>query len=320
VSAGDCWAVGGTQLNVAIADHWDGSAWTVVHLPAPRGSGSTNLPGISCTGVTSCWAAGDYQSVATSKELPYAEHWDGSAWSVVTMPHPPRSFDTEVASVSCTGPADCWAVGTASSGPVRQLIEHWDGHSWALRQVPAIGSRSTLAGVSCAGATDCWITGSDGRNGPLAAHWNGHIWTVAPQPVTGPRAGDLVSTSCDGRACMSVGDSTPHTLAERWNGAAWAVTPTGGRHGFLKGVSCTAGFHCLATGNTFFAKALTEVWNGSAWRTVLPALPHGAHAAVLVGVSCLTATDCWSVGNRFNGADEASLIEHWNGVTWSVAR
>ena len=94
-NARNCWAVGSTGNNAAIAEHWDGSAWSVVHLPAPRQSDSTDLPSISCTGLASCWAVGTYQSTTTSAELPYAEHWNGRAWSVVKLPHPAGVFVTD---------------------------------------------------------------------------------------------------------------------------------------------------------------------------------------------------------------------------------
>lgn len=314
--AADCWAIGGTGNNVPVADHWDGTAWSVVHLPAPSGSYTAELPAISCSGAASCWAAGDYGSVTTSRTLPYAEHWNGTAWSAVKLPHPAAAFVSNLVAVACPAAADCWAVGTAGS-PTAPLLERWNGHRWAIVTAPGLGPRSNPEGVSCASVSDCWITGIGGHGGALAAHWDGRTWS-ATAPAPGATGGELLSTSCAGRSCMSVGDNSPHTLAERWNGSAWAVTPTGFHQGFLRGVSCTAGFHCLATGNTFRGQVISAVWNGSAWRVDVLKLPHGAQAAGLVGVSCLTATDCWSVGNRFNGADGASLIEHWNGSTWSV--
>jgi uncharacterized membrane protein len=322
VSASDCWAVGGTGNNVPVTEHWDGTAWSLVHIPAPRGSYTAGLPAISCTGAASCWAVGDYGATATSKQLPYAEHWNGTAWSAVKLPHPAGAFVSGLVSVACASAVNCWAVGTAGS-PAAPLIERWTGHGWAMTRIAALGARSDPEAVYCASAGDCWITGLTGRNDTLAAHWDGRTWSVTPTPVSASSGGELLSTSCGGpaggRNCVSVGDNSPHTLAEHWNGSAWAVTPTGSRRGFLEGVSCTAGFHCLATGNTFSARALSEVWNGSSWRAVLLPLPHGAQAAALVGVSCVTATDCWSAGSSFNGVNGVSLIEHWNGTAWSVA-
>ena len=313
-TARSCWAVGSTGNNAAIAEHWDGSAWSVVHLPAPRQSDSTDLPSISCTGLASCWAVGTYQSTTTSAELPYAEHWNGRAWSVVKLPHPAGVFVTDAVSVSCSSSVSCWAVGTAYSRS-RPLLEYWNGHVWALKQAPAIGAKSTLEGVYCARSTDCWATGYGGKNGTLAAHWDGSAWSVTPTP----NSGELLSTSCAGRDCMAVGDNAGRTLAERWNGSAWTVTHTWRLTAFLTGVFCTRGFHCMATGNRIRGRVFSEFWNGSGWHVVTPEWPQGSHAAALVGITCVNATDCWSVGSTFYVANFFSLIEHWNGTRWSIA-
>jgi hypothetical protein len=310
---GDCWAVGSTGNNAAIADHWNGSAWSVVQLPAPPQSYSTELPAISCTSFASCWAVGDYGSDTTSALLPYAEHWNGVAWSVVTLPHPKGAFDTGLVSVSCISTVLCWAAGTAG-GPGTPLLERWNGHVWRLARAPAL-AHSTPEGVYCAGLTNCWVTGYD-RKGTLAARWDGSTWSLTATPPSG--GGELLSLSCMERDCMAVGDNGGRTLAEHWNGSAWTVTHTWRLTAFLEGVSCSKGFHCMATGNRIRGRVFSEAWNGSAWRVVTPEWPKGSAAADLVGVSCVNPVDCWSVGSTFNDVTEASLIEHWNGTKWSI--
>lgn len=317
VTAGDCWAVGGTQTNVALADHWNGSTWSVVRLPAPRQAHSTELPAISCSGVASCWAVGDYESVTTSKLLPYAVHWNGSAWSVVLLPHPAGAFVTTPVAVSCSGAASCWAVGTAGS-PAAPLLERWNGQVWAMARAPAISAQADPLGVFCASAADCWVTGQNAKGGTLAAHWNGSTWSVTPAPTSGPTGDYLAYIACGGRDCVAVGGTSSRTLAERWDGSAWTVAPTGNAYARFGGLSCTARLHCVATGNTIGGRAFSEVWNGSAWRIVWPQVPAGFAASGLAGVSCVTAADCWSVGNKFDGVNITSLIEHWNGTAWSI--
>ena len=56
------------------------------------------------------------------------EHWDGHAWSVVTIPIP--TFHAELiglASVSAVNAHDIWAVGQG------HLTEHWDGKDRWIR-------------------------------------------------------------------------------------------------------------------------------------------------------------------------------------------
>ena len=53
-----------------------------------------------------------------------------------------------------------------------------------------------------------------------------------------------------------------------------------------------------------------------------PATARTARAgAYLNGVSCVGATDCYAVGNYISPYTRGlSLVEHWNGATWSIVR
>src|SRR5438270_5714704 len=39
----------------------------------------------------------------------------------------------------------------------------------------------------------------------------------------------------------------------------------------------------------------------------------------LFSVACPSASDCWSVGYYYNGSHSQTLIEHWDGSSWSIA-
>ena len=97
-AAASCTAVGsaGThirhgELNTPLAEHWDGSTWTLQPMPSPAGLTGVNLRGVSCAAAASCTAAGIYTtgSGTGTMILPFAEHWDGSTWTVQLMPLPP---------------------------------------------------------------------------------------------------------------------------------------------------------------------------------------------------------------------------------------
>jgi len=55
-----------------------------------------------------------------------------------------------------------------------------------------------------------------------------------------------------------------------------------------------------------------------AWSVV--ASPNGGSSFnVLTGVAAVSASDAWAVGNYLNSTDtEQTLIEHWDGMSWSV--
>jgi hypothetical protein len=64
VAAADCWAFGQDSTRHAVAEHWNGSAWSKVGVASPPGAISTYLPSVSCVSSADCWAVGQYQKDA----------------------------------------------------------------------------------------------------------------------------------------------------------------------------------------------------------------------------------------------------------------
>lgn len=53
--------------------------------------------------------------------------------------------------------------------------------------------------------------------------------------------------------------------------------------------------------------------------SVVPSPNQGTASNLLNGVSCVSAADCTAAGNYANsGADTVTLIEAWDGTSWSV--
>jgi hypothetical protein len=224
-------------------------------------------------------------------------------------------------SVSCAGAASCWAVG---SGLPATFMEHWNGHAWAAVLTPGLGSEANPERVACVTAADCWLSGMHGNGstgGTLIGHWTGTAWTAVTTPTSHVPADALVGISCQRTACMAVGSrGSTHPLAQRWNGSAWAVTPAGTGAAILYAVACVSPRDCTAVGGTRAGNGhvFSERWSGSRWHVVPAATPPGAIAASLVGVSCVSTTDCWGTGSWASRSAGRSLIEHWNGTSWSV--
>jgi hypothetical protein len=140
-STSDCWAAGSyggaggaAWLNELL--HWDGAKWAKVGVPNPAGTGkgkSNELNGISCPAVSDCWAVGD---LGHQPGVDETLHWNGTTWSTVGTPGPAGGHGTtavsQLNSVRCIGPADCFAVGVArrESLPGFDLILRWTGKKW----------------------------------------------------------------------------------------------------------------------------------------------------------------------------------------------
>jgi len=126
-----CTAVGSSGSGqFALAERWDGSKWTIQHVPDVNPAGYTQLSTVSCSSPSACMALGTYDVAASA----IAESWNGAAWQLHSMPGPPRPQPSvRPAGLSCTGPAACVAVGTDG----RTLAEIWaDGH-WQITPTPS---------------------------------------------------------------------------------------------------------------------------------------------------------------------------------------
>ena len=326
VAESDCWAVGGTFFSggtvQSVAQHWNGSAWSFVTTPNTSPSEANDLIGVGCVSSSDCWAVGTADSGSGSSEETLAEHWNGSAWSIVTTPN--TSSPTNLLDgVACVSTSDCWAVGISNIGSVatQTLAEHWNGSTWSIVTTPNTSSPTNdLQGVACISSSDCWAVGLSSSGLPeqtLALQWNGSAWSIVATPNTSPSQTNALS----GLACLSASDcwavgfagsgrnNLPLTLAEHWNGSAWSIvtTPNPGNPPlgpvYLTGVACTSSSDCWAVG---YSPGLAEHWNGSTWSIVTT--PNTPETKSLAGVACTSALDCWAVGT----GTSQTLIEHWS--------
>ncbi len=159
-------------------------------------------------------------------------------------------------------------------------------------------------------------------------------WTIIPSPDTASSQGDdLTSVSCTpGPVCMAVGHSFrsgEKTLAESWDGTAWSIVPTPDAgdttnvliSNVLNAVSCISADACTSVGEYVGAtgwQTLIESWDGSAWSIVPSPNSSPALGNYLDGVSCLSATFCTAVGSFTTGHGDETLVESWDGSTWSI--
>jgi hypothetical protein len=59
-------------------------------------------------------------------------------------------------------------------------------------------------------------------------------------------------------------------------------------------------------------------WDGSTWSIVTTPDPSPTNRSVFDGVTCKSASWCVAVGFASNGSFNQTLIEQWNGTTWSI--
>jgi hypothetical protein len=351
VSASNCWAVGvsydGSYFNNSVrqtlVERWDGTSWTIVTSPNSSATQSNYLSGVACAAASNCWAVG-YYSASTTQTL--IERWDGTSWAIVTSPNASATQSNYLNGVTCTSASDCWAVGSYSaSGASQTLIERWDGTSWVIATSPNNGATQNnyLLGVNCGSASDCWSVGYyvvGITYQTLVERWDGTAWVIVTSPnPSGSQSSYLQAVACASGAadCWSVGYYYPNggggaqTLVERWDGTSWVITtsPNNGatQSNVLSDVACTSTSDCWGVGYYLNGngigglpayQTLIERWDGSAWTIVTSPNTSTIQNNFLLAVTCASASECWAVGYYKLGNPYQTLIELWDGSSWTI--
>jgi hypothetical protein len=303
----DCWAVGAQQsadapAPTALAEHWNGSAWSPVATPATSGY----LTSVACVDASDCWAAGTVVSDDNQSDPLHGmvDHWDGSAWTTVATPPSGQNRD-QLNAVTCAGAADCWAVGFAGPDGLANnflpnvepqvagasaFIEHWNGSSWSVVPAPVgTGPSGTyLDGVTCSSPTRCWAVGADmdaagNPSSALIDTWDGTRWTTGASPD--PQPSLLTGVTCVGPTdCRAAGVTeeagnnsnnnqvSPHPLLVVGDGSSWSVDPSPDvtAYGYLNDLSCAGVSTCFAVGFAFTQPGASVVIQPLTEQLVLP--------------------------------------------------
>ena len=254
-------------------------SWSIVSSPSPAGPTHDDLDGLSCSSSTNCLAVGNtYGGLLT-----LSERWNGSSWSQIPTPDPSWLFGeapSYLSDIACTKASSCFAVGYGEEDAAGPLIERWNGSSWSAFATPGYGTGASLNAIACKGASMCQAVGVNGT-ALFAARWNGSSWT---------------------------------TVAVH--------EPAGAQSATLSDVKCASTTNCIAVGTYTTAtatKTLTERWNGTKWAVVSSPNPVGARSSSFAGVGCPAASTCFAAGTyTAQNHQVRTLIERWNGSSWSI--
>jgi hypothetical protein len=321
-----------------VIEHWNGKVWTSFPSPDPYGY----LRAVTVISGRDAWAVG-----GNGQSLPLAEHWNGATWQQVDV-SAPDSGPSRLNGVAATSSRDVWAVGKSFLGT---LIEHWGGRRWRPVPSPSPGAGSELTGVVALSARNAWAVGWYSScdeirycspltfwERTLVLHWNGTRWRQVRSPdppdgAVGPDNALSAIAAVSARDVWAVGsdsggscNTTGQTLVVHWNGRRWKQmpNPAAAWSSCLFGVSGLSATSIWAVGEHLThraSKPYVERWNGHAWRIVpAPAAqlaPSAPSDHSLNDVVAISPHDAWAVGSSYDNANEATLVEHWNGRSWT---
>ncbi len=199
-------------------EQWNGSAWSIVSSPNTSDGYGNYLYGVSCTGPTSCVAAGWlYTDSSATTYVTLALAWNGTSWTLQSTPNPVETDNySYLEAVSCLAGQTCVAVGVyypsndysqplilsaPNTRPGYRFVAS-DGGVFDYGGAPFYGSTGSLTlnkpVVGMAGSPDgggYWLVASDGG-----------IFAYGDAPFYGSTGSLMLNKPIVGMASTPLGD------------------------------------------------------------------------------------------------------------------
>ena len=169
IASNDAWAVGTQEGLSTLAVHWDGTGWKIVSTPNLMDGNApvnqlTAVAGIDSGNVV----ASGFESNVNQKNFskPYVLRWNGSAWSLVTVPNV-GTEGSQLRGVTALSATDVWVVGLTleNDGSLLTLTARFDGSRWSIPASPDPGEigpivDSSLNAAASPGGGVVWAVGA----------------------------------------------------------------------------------------------------------------------------------------------------------------
>ncbi len=314
----DVWAVGQSENEHTITEHWNGSTWITVTNPLIT-SPNNSLKAISALSANDIWAVGqkNYNGMAM--------HWDGTSWSATVLTG--YTGIDNLYGVAALSHNNVWAVGGGYSGmqPSPFLIEHWDGSQWQgviTTTTIVTATSAVLQAVSAVDANNIWAVGSYGTNisgtlynKPLIERYNGSNWVRIDNPNVAGISNELLGVKAFSvNDVWAVGDTdSSAALILHYNGTSWQVV-SNPYSGILRAIGAVSATDMWAVGQISENNALvTLVLHGDGSRWVRYNSETIANRDCrLFGVAAVSHNDAWAVGHARDLYSSITLRERWS--------
>lgn len=254
-SPDDMWTVGYSrnpgQISVTLAIRYDRGTWRIVDTPNPAGSVSNVLYSVAHLGPDNAIAVGSYQDGPSFEERPMAMHWDGTAWSLLSVPAVPGCttqatlYDVAAVGSATVMAGTCLDTAGADAG---FILSRTAGGAWRVQVSPLDGvlpTASTLQSLAFVPGSGIWAVGTSndfslGTTRGITIRSSGGAWAQVPMPEVGTYIQPLAVAGIARNAVWAVGVTATSAFAERlslyWNGRRYVDVPAGD-YSNLKGVA-----------------------------------------------------------------------------------
>lgn len=285
-----CLVAGLTSTGETLVEGDASGRWARYSAPDPTIVSSV-LNAVACPSSAECIAVGRHGPVRD--ELPLAEQWNGTGWSIVPTLAAGVRPDAALLGVACASRTLCFAVGTTATGAdgpePEPLLARWSGPGTPLAQIvgapAALGA--TLSGIVCTSQMSCTAAGRLSSGRLFVETFNGTRWSV-PTSASGALA----------------------ALSSRWYWSGSSFFPAKSSYATDKwmsasAIACASPRECIAVGPARhpWQAGQFQVWSGHRWKAF--GGPSFIPGPLLIGVACPTASLCWAVGRML--VSEGSL-------------
>ena len=215
ISDSDVWAVGAQQdangLWHTLAEHWNGSAWSVAST-VDGGSNGNQLYAVKSLASNDVYAAGQ-QAGAAFPNKALVEHWNGKAWSLVT---PPSDSASALPLGLTATPTSLTLVGQqeSDSAPYTTYVASGSPSALAIEATPNVnGDENDLFGAETAADGSTWAIGwaedtSGDVHTPLVLHSANGSWSIVATPSLKGDSGFAGIAAIPGGGLWAVGETS----------------------------------------------------------------------------------------------------------------
>jgi hypothetical protein len=316
--------------NYPVVEHWTGTSWKRVALPAnvAKVASSTEFifSTIAASSSTNVWVFGTIP--APTGSFNYL-HFNGKSWTTGKLP---GTSVLEVSAVIAVGKSSAWVLGGKEkvSGTTFTGVPYaaeFNGHSWSAKSVPGSG---VIGAASAVSAGNIWaVTGASALLGnflgskPSVVHWNGASWRAVAQPKKLPVGATLSAVSAGpkntvwiaGNAANSTGATTAQ-FVDKLTGSVWAAAPIDLRDSAANGTCLPASLvpdghgGLWALGLCLTSSGNSDLWHFIGGKSSAPAKPKfGGSYASLMQLARVPGTDSvWAAGQVQVGKATDGLI------------
>jgi hypothetical protein len=222
ISDADVWAVGAQQdsqgLWHTLAEHWDGSDWSVVKA-VDAGTTGNQFYAVKALSSNDVYAVGQQAGTGFPNQA-LIEHWDGHAWKIIAGPADVSATALPLAVTASASSLTVVGQQETDTAPYTTYVAAGPSGSLSMVATPNAGTgENDLFGVDRAADGSSWAVGwnidtTTGNHNPLILHGVNGGWSLASSPSLGLGS-----------------DSGFAAIAAIPGGGVWAVGETGAGKG-----------------------------------------------------------------------------------------